>query len=158
VTSTSTFDGNNVLIAKTETGYDQLALLASPPGAVPVRHDPAYGLSYTTRGLPTVVNKWYDIANDLYVSTSAQYDEFGNPRIVTNPRNHSATTNYWSTSADNALAFPVEVTPIRKGPRTIGHSISNATESLERPTDVTTLLGNENRFCGPESSFKERLF
>src|SRR5439155_23734744 len=34
---------------------------------------------------------------------------------------------------------------------TIGHSISNATESLERPVEVTTLLGNETRFCGPES-------
>src|SRR5207249_6276214 len=41
---------------------------------------------------------------------------------------------------------------------TIGHSISNATESLERPAEVTTLLGNETRFCGPESRFKEPLF
>ena len=31
---------------------------------------------------------------------------------------------------------------------TIGHSISNATESLERPAEVTTLLGNETRFAG----------
>ena len=41
---------------------------------------------------------------------------------------------------------------------TIGHSISNATESLERPAEVRTLLGNETRFCGPESRFKEPLF
>ncbi len=40
---------------------------------------------------------------------------------------------------------------------TIGHSISNATESLERPAEVRTLLGNEIRFCGPESRFKESL-
>src|SRR5881396_3466796 len=39
-------------------------------------------------------------------------------------------------------------------PVTIGHSISNATESLERPVEVTTLLGNETRFCGPESRFQ----
>src|SRR5437773_4249140 len=40
---------------------------------------------------------------------------------------------------------------------TIGHSISNATESIERPAEVRTLLGNEIRFCGPESRFKESL-
>src|SRR5436309_15486767 len=34
---------------------------------------------------------------------------------------------------------------------TIGHSISNATESLERPAEVTTFLGNETRFCGTEN-------
>ncbi len=44
---------------------------------------------------------------------------------------------------------------------TIGHSISNATESIERPAEVaevTTLLGNETRFCGRKAAELDSFF
>ena len=95
---------NTQKIAKTSTTYDQLPLLSSPTNAT--RHDPAFGLGYTTRGLPNTVSKWHDITGNLYINTSTQYDEFGNPRIATDGRNYSTTMNYGSSGS---YAFPLQV-------------------------------------------------
>jgi hypothetical protein len=72
-----------------------------------IRHDAAYGPSYTTRGLASIVKRWYNLAQNQFVSSSMKYDECGNVREVTDPRSQTTSTFYWLSSADNAYAFPL---------------------------------------------------
>jgi hypothetical protein len=53
-----------------------------------LRSRPAFGTSYLTRGLPSTVRKWHDIAADSSVVSTMKYDECGNVREITDPRAH----------------------------------------------------------------------
>ena len=107
VTETYVYDGNDALIAKTVATYDNfVGGIYSAPGAI--RHDPGFGTAWRTRGLPTMVTRWYDLVNNYTVAPSIGYDECGNPRTVTDGRNYSTSMVYWLTAADNAYAFPLQ--------------------------------------------------
>jgi len=105
VNSTIVRNSAGTIVSKMSILYDALALLSSPSNAI--RHDPAFGTSYLIRGLPSAVTKWYDIAGNLSVTSTTQYDEFGNPRMMTDPNSNITTVDYWLSSADGAYAFPL---------------------------------------------------
>jgi RHS repeat-associated protein len=107
VTSTLVYNGSNNLISKATTAYDAYSPLYSASNAI--RHDAAFGTTYLTRGLPTSVTRWYDIAQNLSITASTKYDECGNVREVTDPNARTTLTSYWLSSADNAYAFPLRV-------------------------------------------------
>src|SRR5437867_6074180 len=107
VTDNLIYNGSNVLVAKTVTAYDIWSPLPTADGAI--RHDTAFGPTYTTRGLPTAVTKWYDLANNLSLVNWTKFDECGNPREITDPKYYTTSLFYWLSSADNAYAFPLRV-------------------------------------------------
>ena len=104
VTETLVYDGAGNLASKTQVVFDNYSPLYAAANAI--RHDAAYGTSYVTRGLPSIAKRWYDLAQNLYVTTSMKYDECGNVREVTDPRSNVTATQYWLSLADNAYAFP----------------------------------------------------
>jgi RHS repeat-associated protein len=105
VTAARIYDGAGVLIAKSATGYDAYTPLYSATNAI--RHDAAYGTTFTYRGLPTSTTRWYNLASDLSITSTVKYDECGNPRETTDPRSYTSAVSYWLSSADYAYAFPL---------------------------------------------------
>ena len=102
------YDGSGTLVSKAVASYDEFSPLYSAAGAI--RHDASFGPTFLTRGLPTIVRRWYDVTNNLSVATVTKYDECGNPREAIDARNYTTFTEYWLSSADNAYAFPLRVT------------------------------------------------
>jgi RHS repeat-associated protein len=155
VTDTLIYDGSSNLISKTSTAYDSTTLVSSSANAT--RHDTSFGTSYLTRGLPTSVSRWYNIAQNLSVVASTRYDEFGNPRQVTDPRSYTTYTDYWLTSADNAYAFPLRMTNAKGHVSSATYSYKSGAvltqtdpnsmvttttyDSLDRPTDISKTSG-----------------
>jgi YD repeat-containing protein len=107
VNNTWIFNGSGTLVAHTFTAYDYFSPLYTASGAI--RHDPAFGPTYTLRGLPSVVQKLYDVPGSLYVTTQTKYDECGNPREVIDPKLYTTLTYFWLSTSDNAYAFPLKV-------------------------------------------------
>jgi RHS repeat-associated protein len=132
-TSTLVYDGSNNLKSKTVTAYDDFSPLYAAPNAI--RHDAAFGTAYVTRGLPTSVTRWYNIAQNGSYTAFTKYDECGNVRQVINPRNLSTFTEYWLSSADNAYAFPLRVTNAK------GH-VTQATYSYKSGVILTATDAN----------------
>ena len=109
VRETLIYNGAGTLAAKSQVIYDDPALsIYEAPNAI--RHDAAYGPAYRTRGLPSSVKRWYDLTQDLYVTTTMKYDECGNVCEITDPGLNITYTEYWLSAADNAHAFPLRVT------------------------------------------------
>ncbi len=118
VTDTLIYDGSNHLVSKTVTAYDSVSPLYAAANSI--RHDASFGTTYMTRGLPSSVTRWYNIAQNLSVVSSVRYDECGNLRQAIDPRSNSTFTDYWLSSSDNAYAFPLRVT------NALGHVASAA--------------------------------
>jgi RHS repeat-associated protein len=107
VTSTLVYDGESNLLSKTVAAYDSFSPLYGAPNAI--RHDSAFGTAYLTRGLPTTVTKWYNIAQNASIATISKYDECGNVREVIDPSSYSTFLDYWLSAADNAYVFPLRI-------------------------------------------------
>ena len=115
-----------------------------------------------TRGQPTGVTRWYNIAQNQSITSTIKYDECGNAREATDPRSYVTTTEFWLSSADNAYAFPLHVTNA-KGQVTSasfsyksgallsqtdanGKVTSTTYDSLDRPTQITKPEGISKTF------------
>jgi RHS repeat-associated protein len=122
MTMTTVYDGAGVLVAKSATGYDYYCPLHSASNAI--RHDPAFGPSFSLRGLPTSTTRWYNLASNLSITSTVIYDECGNPREVADPKSYTSTIYYWLSAADNAYAFPLYMV------NALGH-VSQATYSYK---------------------------
>ncbi len=167
VTDTLIYDGSNNLISKTSTAYDSTTLVSSTSNAT--RHDTSFGTSYLTRGLPTSVRRWYNIAQNLSVVSSTRYDEFGNPRQATDPRSYMTYTDYWLASADNAYAFPLQVTNAKGQVSSATYSYKSGAvltqtdpnnmvtttiyDSLDRATDISKTSGAHKTFTYVEDPY-----
>ncbi len=132
-TSTLVYDGSNNLISKTVTAYDSFSPLYATPNAI--RHDTAFGTTYLTRGLPTSVTRWHNIAQNGSITVSMKYDECGNVRETIDGRSYSTLTDYWISSADNAYAFPLRVVNAKS-------HISQATYSYKSGALLTSTDAN----------------
>ncbi len=132
VTEALVRDAVNNLVSRTQVAYD----LYSPYSATgAIRHDAAYGTGYLTRGLPSTVTRWYDLAQNLYVTTTTKYDECGNVREVVDPMSHMSFIEYWLSAADYAYAFPLRAT------NPLGHA-SLATYSYKSGVPLTKTDAN----------------
>jgi len=168
VTSTLIYDGSNNLISKTTTAYDGLSLYDAPNA---INHDSAYGTGYLLRGLPTSTTGWYNIAQNLFASTSTRYDICGNAREATDPRSNVSYTEYWINSNDNAYAFPRRTVNARghitqatysykSGFALTGTDANNQVTTMtydgyDRITQITRPNGGKKKFIYVESSTYE---
>lgn len=99
-------DANQVVVAKSQTGYDdptylEGVLVTNAPGWV----DP----QTTFRGLPTLSRIWTDVAANQYIEANTLYDQFGNVRKTWDPNDNVSEMQYSDSYSDsvnrNSYAF-----------------------------------------------------
>ncbi|HWS53372.1 MAG TPA: PA14 domain-containing protein, partial [Pyrinomonadaceae bacterium] len=113
------YTGAEKLLSKATYAYDEGGEhLVSPRDSAgspvnPVRHDPAYGTAYTTRGLVTGVRRWdADAPADQTksVESRAGYDTCGSVVFTADASGHKSTADYADRFSDgvnrNAFAYP----------------------------------------------------
>lgn len=103
--STIVKDGDGNIVAKTETSYDE-------PAYSPITYDGYSNIDYTSpgdapRAMATTSKRYIDIAAGTFLVTHAQFDQFGNLRVLTNERGKQTLTEY---SSDYNYNYPTQVT------------------------------------------------
>ena len=81
------------IVAKSQVAYDESAYGIISAGTDTQWTDPGT----TVRGNPTTSRSWTDIANNQYIETHAQFDNFGNARKAWDARGNLSEVEYSST-------------------------------------------------------------
>jgi RHS repeat-associated protein len=92
-TETVTDNVANAVVAQTQYSYDATAIqstanLTSVPG-----HDSTFTSSVTTRGNPTLVQRWNN-ADNTWLPTTYTYDDLGNIRSIQDPKGNITSWLY----------------------------------------------------------------
>jgi RHS repeat-associated protein len=103
--------------SKSQVIYDEPSYIVAdtPTGTVPGYTNPNDGI----HGLPTTTKKWFDIANNQYVETHVQYNQFGSSRKMWDAKQNVSEVQYtdnFSDSTDrNTFAFPTKAISVVPG-------------------------------------------
>lgn len=137
--------GNNEILAKTQTSYDEYSPDASP--SLPSNLETTWtNPGSLHHGRPTTVKLW-DSDNQAWILTHTKYDQYGNVRKVWEA-NEDVTSNRFAEteySADYASAFPTKIITPAPDPTGVHGSSegSEATTTYDFNTGLALTVTND---------------
>lgn len=108
--SSITVNGASGMVSQVKFSYDDSTHLTSKTGVV--NHDDTnFSTSFTTRGNPTLIQRW--VTGSTYLSGNIYYDTTGQVTQTTDPANNSLTYQYGDDKffSDNGANPPTTYTP-----------------------------------------------
>ena len=98
---------SGTLNAQTTWNYDEAARVPVACGGI-IKHDSAYGTSYTTRGNATSVSRYVSASSSL--TTDQTFDIAGNMTESVDPRNVETDYAFSSSATTNTCTLPLVIT------------------------------------------------